>query len=76
MKNQFKPGLNYLSINLNWGLLKFQLGNKFEENVKITQMQARFVLEFTVHFKFDMTWTWTGDFLNSSLENNSEQRSK
>ena len=42
-------------MNLNWGLLKFQLGNEFEENIKITQIQARFVLEFTIHIKFDMT---------------------
>ena len=42
-------------MNLNWGLLKLQLGNQFEENIKITQIQARFVLVFTIHFEFDMT---------------------
>ena len=42
-------------MNLNWGLLKFQLGHQFEENIKITQIQARFVLVFAIHFKFDTT---------------------
>ena len=42
-------------MNLNWGKLKFSLGNKFEENTKITQIQARFVLEFKIHFKFGVT---------------------
>ena len=42
-------------MNLNWGFLEFQSGNQFEENIKITQIQARFVLVFTIHFKFDTT---------------------
>ena len=42
-------------MNLNLGVNKFQLGNQFGENIKITQIQPRFVLKFTIHFKFDMT---------------------
>ena len=42
-------------MNLNRRLLKFQLGHQFEESIKITQIQARFVLVFTTHFKFDTT---------------------
>ena len=40
---------------LNWGFLKFQLENQFGENIKLTQIQPKFVLKLTIHFKFDMT---------------------
>ena len=42
-------------MHLNWGFLKFQLGNQVRESIKITQIQLRFVLKFKVNFKFGMT---------------------
>ena len=42
-------------MNLNWGLFKFQLGNRFGEKIKITQTQPRFVLILPIRFKFGMT---------------------
>ena len=42
-------------MHLNWGFLKFQFGNRFGEEMKITQIQHRFVLKFAIHFKFGMT---------------------
>ena len=61
-------------MNLNWGVLKFQLENQFGENIKITQIQPRFVLKFTIRFKFDMTWTGTGDTLNCNSETDLEKK--
>ena len=42
-------------MNLNWGFFKFQLGNRSEKKIKITQIQPRFALKLTIHFKFDVT---------------------
>ena len=42
-------------MNLNWGFLKFQFGNQFRGNIKLTQIQPRFVLQLTIHFTFGVT---------------------
>ena len=42
-------------MKLYWGFLKFQLENQFGEKIKITQIQPRLVLKFTIHFKFGIT---------------------
>ena len=63
-------------MNLNLGVNKFQLENQFRENIKITQIKPRFVLKFTIHFKFDVTSTLIRDFINSNWETNLEKKSK
>ena len=43
-------------MNLNHGFLKFRdLGNRFGEKIKIIQIQPKFVLKLTIHFKFCVT---------------------
>ena len=42
-------------MHLNWGFLKFQLGNQVREEIKITQIQPRIVLKLSTRLKFDMT---------------------
>ena len=42
-------------MHLNWGFLKFQLGNQVREKIKITQIQHRFVLKLSTYLKFGMT---------------------
>ena len=44
-------------MHLNWEFLKFQLGNQVRENIKITQIQPRFVSKLSTHLKFGMTCT-------------------
>ena len=61
---------------LNCGFLKIQSRNRLREEIKITQIQPRFVLKLTIHFKFGVTQTWTGDFLNSNWESDLEEKIK
>ena len=42
-------------MHLNWGFLKFQLGNQVGEKITITHIQPRFVLKFKIILKFGMT---------------------
>ena len=45
----------WCDMNLNCGFFKFQLGNRFGEKIKIIQIQPRFVLKLSIHFKFYVT---------------------
>ena len=44
-------------MHLNWGFLKFQLGNQVSERIKITKIRVRLVLKLSTHLKFGMTCT-------------------
>ena len=44
-------------MKLNWRFLKLQLGNRFGEKIKITQIQPRFVLKLLIDLKLGMICT-------------------
>ena len=41
-------------MHLNWNFLNSNLEIDLEKKIKITQIQPRFVLKFTIYFKFGM----------------------
>ena len=53
--------------------LKSNWETNLEKKIKITQIQPRFVLKFSIRFKFGMTLTWVWDFLYPSLETDLEE---
>ena len=44
-------------MNLNGDLLNFSWETDLQKKIKITQIQPRFVLKLTIHFKFGVTQT-------------------
>ena len=65
-------------MNLNWGVLKFQFGNRYGENIKITPKQLKFVLKLSVDLRLGMICTMhlNWGFLKSSLETDLEKKSE
>ena len=44
-------------MNLNWGSLKFQLGNRFREKIQNNPNVTQICLKLSIDFKFGMTCT-------------------
>ena len=63
-------------MHMNLQIFKNPIEKPIQGKIKITQIQPRFVLKLTIHFKFGMTWTWIGDFLNFNLETDLEKKLK
>ena len=49
------------------------IGKLIWRKIKITQIQPRFVLKLTTHFKLGKTWTWTADLPSSNWETDLEK---